>query len=110
MRSRASLALMEQLIMVLVFALAAALCLRCFAASEAISQETIRRDRAVQIAQNAAERLKAGQVPEQPEAGFDLELREEDSGIPGLAQTEIRVLWEGELLYTLNTGWQEVGR
>lgn len=59
MRNRTSLVLMEQLIMVLVFALAAALCLQVFVRADRISRETGRRDLAVSLAQNAAETLKA---------------------------------------------------
>ena len=59
MKQKTSLLLMEQLVMILVFALAAALCLQIFAKADAISQETARRDRAVVLARNAAELLKA---------------------------------------------------
>ena len=59
MRSKAPLALMEQLVMVVVFALAAALCVRIFALSDRFSRECEIRDRAVSAVQNAAEALKA---------------------------------------------------
>lgn len=59
MRSKAPLALMEQMIMVLVFALAAALCLRAFVLSDSMSMDNARRDNAVLLAQNAAEVYKA---------------------------------------------------
>lgn len=58
MKGKAPLALMEQLIMVLVFALAAALCIQAFAASNRISQKAADMDRAVQLAQSAAEIMK----------------------------------------------------
>lgn len=58
MRSKAPLALMEQLIMVLVFALAAALCLRAFAASDGLSREKELRDRALAEGQSMAELAK----------------------------------------------------
>lgn len=58
MRSKAPLALMEQAVMVLVFALAAALCLRVFVWSDRASARSVDRDRAVIEAQNAAEILK----------------------------------------------------
>lgn len=110
MKSRASLVLMEQLVMVLVFALAAALCLCCFAKAEEISLQTARRDAAVQIAQNTAELLKAGIEPQAPgQEGFTLDIRESDPEIPGLRQAEIRVFYEGEVLFSLTTGWQEAG-
>lgn len=60
MRSKAPLVLMEQLIMVLVFAIAAALCLRLFVTSGKLSQHYADTDMAVQVAQAEAERLKSG--------------------------------------------------
>lgn len=51
---------MEQIIMLLVFALAAVLCLQAFVLSQDISQQSISRDRAVIEAQNAAEAMKSG--------------------------------------------------
>jgi len=59
MRGKATLALMEQLVMVLVFALAAALCVQAFAASNRMSETAAARDRAVQLAQSAAEIMKS---------------------------------------------------
>ena len=58
MRSKAPLVLMEQLVMVLVFALAAALCVQVFVLSDQTSRSHEARDRAVVAAQNAAENLK----------------------------------------------------
>ena len=60
MKNRTTLVLMEQLLMILVFALAAALCLRAFALSDRLSRESEAQDRAVLLAQNAAEVCKAG--------------------------------------------------
>lgn len=59
MRSRAPLALMEQTVMVLIFALAAALCLRAFALADGISRQVEATDRAVLWAESAADTLKA---------------------------------------------------
>lgn len=58
MRSKAPLALMEQLVMVLVFALAAALCVQAFAVSGHMSHSGAQRDQAVILAQNVAEVYK----------------------------------------------------
>ena len=58
MRSKAPLAMMEQMVMILVFALAAALCLQAFVKSDQMSRESENRDRAVAIAQNAAEAIR----------------------------------------------------
>ena len=59
MRNKAPLALMEQTVMLLVFALSAALCLRAFAWADRISRENAARDEAVFRAQNAAQILKS---------------------------------------------------
>ena len=59
MRSKSPLALMEQLVMVLVFALAAALCLRVFVFSDQMSERSETVDWAVMECQNAAETLKS---------------------------------------------------
>lgn len=60
MKSKAPLAMMEQLVMVLVFALAAALCLQTFVLSGKISKKTEAKNRAVTEVQNAAEIMKNG--------------------------------------------------
>lgn len=58
MRQRPPLILMEQMIMLLVFALAAALCLQAFVKSDGISKRSEARDRAVILCQNVAETLR----------------------------------------------------
>ncbi|MBO5175988.1 MAG: hypothetical protein J6K04_13485 [Lachnospiraceae bacterium] len=59
MKSKAPLVMMEQIVMVLIFALAAALCLQTFVLSGKISKNTEELNRASIEAQNAAETLKA---------------------------------------------------
>lgn len=59
MKSRASLALLEQLIMILVLVLAAALCLQAFAWADSRARLNTDRDHALQQAQSAAETLKS---------------------------------------------------
>ncbi len=58
MKSKAPLALMEQMVMLLVFALAAALCLQAFVKSDQISQRSQARSNAALAAQNMAEMLR----------------------------------------------------
>lgn len=55
MRSKTPLVLMEQMVMLLVFALAAALCLQAFVKSDQLSRQSENRDRALLMAQSAAE-------------------------------------------------------
>lgn len=113
MKNKASLLLMEQLVMILVFALAAALCLELFAKAGEISRETVRYDQAVVLATNAAELLKAASGnPEAAEQlsrdGYRVTVTLQPRRQPGLARGEIRVFYEQQLLFTLETGWQEV--
>lgn len=65
-RSKAPLVLLEQMVMLLVFALAAALCLQAFVKSDALSRESEARDRAVTLCQSMAEvmRTNGGSAPE----------------------------------------------
>ena len=117
MKNRTSLVLMEQLVMVLVFALSAALCLNVFVKADEISRTIAYRDEAVLIAQNAAEILKATSgdadraaemvMPAAEAMGFSLEIEKTDSGLPLLGRAEIRVLLENKELFVLHTGWQE---
>ncbi len=58
MRSKAPLVLMEQTVMVLVFALAAAVCVRAFVLSDSLSKANAARDAAVLRAESAAEIYK----------------------------------------------------
>lgn len=59
MRSRAPLILMEQIVMLLVFALAAALCLQAFVRSDNDSLRSEERDHAATLCQTAAETLRS---------------------------------------------------
>lgn len=61
MRSKAPLAMMEQMVMLLVFGLAAALCMQAFVKADALSQRREERDRAAVLCQNAAEAVQACQ-------------------------------------------------
>lgn len=58
MRSKAPLALIEQTVMLLVFALASALCLQAFVKSDRISLRIEARSSAVLVSQDAAELIR----------------------------------------------------
>lgn len=58
MKSKAPLVLMEQMVMLLVFALAAALCLQAFVKSDEISLRSQARSNAALAAQNIVEQLR----------------------------------------------------
>ena len=135
MRSKAPLALMEQAIMVLVFALAAALCLRAFALSDHISRQNQARDQALLRAETAAETLKelrgdfalaagrlggswdgnswslsydAGWQAEGEETVYLLQAVPQNSGVPLLGQALVTVSQEEDVLVQLTICWQEV--
>ena len=58
MKSKAPLLLMEQMVMLLVFALAAALCLQAFVKSDGLTRRSEARDRAMTLCQSAAEAIR----------------------------------------------------
>ncbi len=109
MKNKSSLVLMELLVMVLVFAFSAALCLSLFAASHRISRETLYREEGARLAQNAAELLKNGESLSQLDPGdYTLTIEEVPSPAPGwLKQVRILVAYGQETVFTLETGWQE---
>ena len=115
MKSKASLSLMELLVMVLIFALAAALCLQTFAKARSISLETARQDEAVLLAQNSAELLKSGLTEPEVEAllsdeAYRVQIQVLPQEIAGLTKVKISILWENTELYSLLIGYPEVGR
>ena len=122
MKDKAPLLLMEQLIMRLVFALTAAICLRGFAYASQFSRDIRQREQAVLLAQSAAEELKVSRqtdstcyydemleaVDAQEDWCFRVVVQSQTSGISGLGQAQIRVdSTDTENLFTLTVGWQE---
>ncbi len=127
MKNRSALVLMEQLVVVLVFALAASLCLLAFSRAHQVSAETALRDRATDLAVTGSEAVKAHrgdleavgrQLRGQVEDGTLLVSRQElrmeiyltDGQIPHLGQAEVAIFREttGQCLYLLTVSWQEV--
>ena len=135
MKSRAPLALMEQTVMVLVFALAAALCLRAFVLADGISRRVEATDRAVLWAESAADTLTArngdlaqaaaelgGNLDGQRwiipldetwqetagESAYTLTVQPVESDQPLLGKAQIDVAEKnGESLFSLEVCWQE---
>ena len=89
MKNKAPLTMMEQVIMLLVFALAAGLCLQAFVAANQTSKTYAARDRAATAAQSAAETLKA--TTGNYEEAADL--------LGG-------ILWEGNLTVYYDENWR----
>ena len=137
MKSKAPLLLMEQMIMLLVFALAAALCLQSFTYSDRLSRRGEARDTAATLSQTAAETVRhQGGTPEEAlsaaaaalggtfdgealKAGYDREgnpggeeflltVRPVSTDVPGLAKVSVQVEWGREILFEIDTAWQEV--
>lgn len=128
MRSKTPLVLMEQLVMVLVFALAAALCLRCFVGADRLSERYALRDDGVLAAQTAAETVKScggdyekaaqllggrwseGRITVDGD-GMTLFVTPADSGsaLLGSAAIEVYAQDDDRLLFDLTVMWQEVG-
>ena len=133
--TKASLVLIEQVILLLVFAIAAVLCLQAFVWADVQSQTMADTDCALAEAQSAAEVLKAchgdfaaaaqqwggrwdGQswtiafdqnwIKDAVEAGFVLRITPCDSGIPYLGKARAAVCREEYLLVELDVCWQEV--
>ena len=136
-KSKSTLALMEQAVMILVFAVAATLCVQAFVRAELYSDELYRRDRAVNLCQTVAETIKAKQgdrkaaaavldatetdrglllhynkewetVPES-DAAYVLCLEETDrDGYMTVAQVRVTLIKSGEEVFALPVSWQEV--
>ena len=129
MRNKASVVLMEQLIMLLVFALASAACLGIFVSSHRISQAAKHQDTAAILAQNGAETMKntAGDLQQtaqvlsgtvsgdlltaEQEEGYRLYIQKQDSSVAGLGAAALWVTHETapeDRIITLEIVWQEV--
>ena len=120
MRSKTPLVLMEQLVMVLVFAMAAAICLQVFSLSDRLSKENEARAEAALLAQNTAEELKssygealldweeADGIYYMEEDGYRVQVQTAEAEISGLRKVELQVLQEEEVLFEIPVAWQEV--
>lgn len=123
---------MEEMIMILLFALSASLCLWGFVAAKNISEENLTRDRAVTEAQNMAELIKhhkgdfylaaeelGGEVTKEDEwnicfTGKEdlsgekciLSAKKTESGTDGLGRAEITFYSDDTEVYSLTVGWQ----
>ena len=115
MKNKAPLPFMEQILMLLVFAITAALCLQGFAAANKISLQKARLGEAVLLAQNAAEILKAtsgdyealADIPLADNAFF-LSVTPQNATTPYLGTANIQIYYETEFLFQITVAWQEV--
>ena len=128
MRSKAPLVMMEMLVMLLVFALAAGLCVKAFVWSRNETEANFRMDRAVLAAENTAQIIKSAAGDFEEAAGllsgdsdgdtltYTIELENGNLEITAeiikmdqyLGTAEIVVLDQGKEVFALETSWQEV--
>ena len=137
MKNKAPLSLMEQLIMLLVFALSAALCLQIYVFSGQISRRSEARSHAVTAVQNAAESVKAcrGNTSRYPqllggagtgelwEIGYDdfwqevpplqasyrVLITPEVTPLPTLGRASVSAVTKSDdVLFSVTVSWQEV--
>ena len=133
MKSKAPLAMMEQMVMLLVFALAAALCMQAFVKSDQLSQQIVDRDQAVSLCQNAAEAIQASRgdfaqaakllgadslmvdyakdwTPAEDTMRYTLGVTRLEEDQPGLGRAAVWLRDEQEEteLFRLEAAWQEV--
>ena len=121
MKHRTPLVLMELVVMLLVFSLAAGLCMQGFAWADTQSLEENQKDRAFLQLQNAAEQLKAGEeVAEtllfdenwqstQKNPVYVMKLTRLEREVPYLAAAQLEITdRDGKSLGKLTVSWQEV--
>lgn len=125
MKNKAPLSLIEQVIMLLVLAVAAVLCLQVFLWADRQADRNSLTDSALQQVQNTAEVLKAsggdldiaanlcgGRVEDglwlQAEAQFQIKVTPSNSGDPLLGMAVITAEADGTVLAELTVCYQEV--
>ena len=122
MKERKPLLLVELLVMLLVFSLAAALCLRGFAWADGRSQLLQQQTRAMAEAQNAAELLKytrgdylqlgGAWVEDHWQIAYEdgiVRITPETGCVEGLAGAQVEACrGDGVILASLTVRWQEV--
>lgn len=125
MKNKTFLPLIEQMIMILIFALAAAFCLQGFASADRLSKRQAVLTEAVVTVQNTAEILKsshgdydlAAELLTGTVTDTGLQIQTEDytltataaeEQLDSLASAKIKVLYKTETLYELSVSWQEV--
>ena len=125
MRSKAPLVIIEQLVMLLVFALSAAICVQVFSLSDQLSVKYEAEDQAVLKAECMAEEIKVSGLSDNKIVYFDSDWKElsvqegagatykaeavpAESGSPLLGRATITVYGQkGQTLCVLPVAWQE---
>lgn len=119
MKNKTSLILIEQLMMLLVFVLASAICLKIFVYSSNVSSRNEAVSQAAVLAQNCAEELKRSHGEDDDKLQTEIGewkyrgiVLKRDSGMKNLGCATIVVYGEyrniEEKLFELSVAWQEV--
>lgn len=125
MNRRRTLTLIEIAVMLLIFALAAALCMDCFAGTERKARESICRDRAIMEVQNAAEVLRhcGGNFEAAADrhggtwdgkrwtldfGEYQILVQPENTQIPYLGGARLEAVYGKQVLFAMDLRWQEV--
>lgn len=131
-KNKAPLALMELLVMILIFSLAAAVCLQIFSHADQLSRRHTAKVHGILAAQNAAELLKSthgdynsvakmlGGSPDrnglytignkewQEQDAYYLQIVPPEDANPYLASAIVQVIYNNEIIFEITVGWQEV--
>lgn len=114
MKNKATLSLMEQVLMGLVFAIAAAICLKVFAYSDGLSKQGERVDDEALLAQNVAEvlvntqgDLAAAEKAASTGTGLETTVERAETGSSLLGGATIKVSDGRGPVYELYVSWQE---
>lgn len=128
MKSKTPLVLVEQIIMILIFAVSAAICLKSFVYSEKLSENVQSQDNAILCVSNVAEVIKnssgdfnqasakfGGEIENgvlqinfsEFENTVEVKARKKDSGIPRLGKAEVIAFIKSEEKAVIEICWQE---
>ena len=125
MNRRRTLTLIEITVMLLVFVLAATLCMVSFLQIENCVRENVCRDRALTEMQNAGEELRHcggdfaaaadrhggiwdGQRWVLDFGAYQIYVKPQHTGIPALGGARLEAIYGEEILFTMDLRWQEV--
>ena len=118
MKSKSTLSLIEQIIMVLVFAVVSAICLKVFMYSNDLSKEVEEKDNAYLMIQTAADMIKntSGKIMKDGEYSYEqngtvLTAKESENGDEYLGSAQITVCdSKGNVIAEMPVKWQRGGK
>ncbi len=118
MKNKSTLMMIEIVIMIFVFSLASAVCLKIFTESNFVSQESLILDRASVIAQNTAELLKASRGNTEyvneyisnnlTDDEYTVEISKNENEQKYLGTAKVSVKYMDDEVFSVTASWQEV--